>query len=455
MSAVGTSGIAGKGSFARGVHPDGKKQLASEAAVEVLPTPESVLIALQQHIGAPCEAVVKSRAEVAIGEIVGNAQAFVAAPVHASVDGTAGAVTATTLPNGRHVQAVPIAAAAEQSLIARALWDDTYGGDWPTTGLDAHAPDQIVQAVRDAGLVGMGGAAFPTHVKLKSNPQRPLEALLVNGCECEPYLTADYRLMVEAPEPIVTGALIAARAAGAERVIVVIEDNKPRAVERMRAAAGGTGIEVAAVRTQYPMGGERQLIPAVMDMEVPTGALPLDVGVVVINVATAAAVARAVVRKKPLTHRIICVTGEGVVTPKNLLAPVGASYAELIACCGGLAADAARVISGGPMMGFALGDLDVPVTKGASGVVVLTAGQVRKAEETACVRCGRCVDVCPLNLVPTRIALAARASDWDLARRYHITACCECGCCAYTCPASIPLVQLIRVGKATMPKAES
>ena len=452
MGAVSTSEIPGRGSFARGLHPDDKKRLAAEVAVEVVAAPKSVLIALHQHTGAPCEAVVKPRSELALGDVVGNAQAFVSAPVHASVDGTAGAVTVTTLPNGRHVQAVPITAADTQSLTGEALWEDTYGGDWPTSGLDAHSPDQIVDVVRNAGLVGMGGAAFPTHVKLKLNPQRPLEVLLVNGCECEPYLTSDYRLMVEAPEPIVTGALLAARAAGVERIIIVIEDNKPQAVERMRAAAGGTGVEVAAVHTQYPMGGERQLIPAVMDREVPTGGLPLDVGVVVINVATAAAVARAVLRAKPLTHRLICVTGEGVATAKNLLVPVGASYAELIACCGGLTDDAARVISGGPMMGFALGDLDVPVTKGASGVVVLTAEQVRKAEETACVRCGRCVDVCPLNLVPTRIALAARAGDWAQARRYHLAACRECGCCAYTCPASIPLVQLIRVGKATMPQ---
>ncbi len=451
--AVGTKAdIPGRGTFARGLHPEDRKALSAGAAIEVLPTPASVLVALHQHTGAPCEPVLKPKTPVKVGDLVGDAKAFVAAPVHASVDGVAGAPTVTTLPTGRHVAAVPVTAAEEQALAGRDLFEDVFGGDWPTAGLDGRAPEAIVEAVRNAGLVGLGGAAFPTHVKLSRNPQRPVDTLVVNGCECEPYLTADHRLMLEAPAPIVTGALLAARAAGAEQIIVAIEDNKPEAIETMRAAAAGTTIRVAAVHTRYPMGGERQLIPAVMKREVPTGGLPLDVGVVVVNVGTAAAIARAVVRGKALTHRIVSVTGEGVREPKNLLVPIGAAYAELIDCGGGLTDDAARVIAGGPMMGFALAELDVPVTKGTSGVVVLTAEQVRRAEETACIRCGRCVDVCPLGLVPTKMALAVRHQDWELARRYYLTACCECGCCGYICPAKIPLVQLIRTGKASMPR---
>ncbi len=313
-------------------------------------------------------------------------------------------------------------------------------------------PGQIAEAVAEAGIVGLGGAAFPTHVKLLKNDKKPIDTLLVNGCECEPYLTSDYRLMLEHPEPIVTGALLAARANEAARVVVVIEDNKPRAVESMRQAAGATGIEVAVVRTKYPQGGERQAIQAVTAREVPTLGLPLDIGVVVVNVGTAAAIARAVVRGRPLTHRVVSVTGGGVARPRNLLVPVGASYAELIDFCGGLNAEAARVVAGGPMMGFTLGDLDTPVTKGTSGVTVLTRDDVRRAEETSCLRCGRCVDACPLGLVPAKIAEAARHDDWELARTYHMQACMECGCCAYTCPASIPLVQWIRLGKARMPK---
>jgi electron transport complex protein RnfC len=332
------------------------------------------------------------------------------------------------------------------------LWDDVFGGDWPAGGVNGPTGEQILQAIREGGLVGMGGAGFPTHVKLKPNPAKPVDTLLVNGCECEPYLTADYRLMLEAPKPIITGALLAAKAAGAERIIVAIEDNKPDAIAAMRAAANGTGIEVVAVHTKYPMGGERQLVVAALGRVVPTGGLPLDCGVVVVNVATAAAIARAVLRGKPLTHRVITVSGNGVNRPCNLLCAVGVSYRQLVNIAGGLTDQAVRVVAGGPMMGFAVSDLDEPVIKGTSGITVLTRQDVESAEETPCIRCGRCADVCPLRLVPTRIALAARNKDWELATRYYMAACVECGCCAYACPARIPLVQIIRAGKATVPK---
>ncbi len=437
----------GPGTFARGVHPPQRKSLSADVIIEVLPPPSDVLIPLLQHLGAPCEAVVKPKQEVALGDLLGEGKAFVSAPVHASVAGTVGQPTMTTLPNGRHVRAVPIKAAGEQ-LSGQALWEYVFGGDWPKTGLDRYEPKQILEAVRAAGVVGMGGAAFPAHVKLTRNEKRPVDTLLVNGCECEPYLTSDYRLMLQAPAPIVTGALLAGRAAGAERIVLAIEDNKPMALQAMRRAAEGSGIEIVSVQTKYPQGGERQLVPAVLDREVPTGGLPLDVGAVVMNVATATAVARAVLRGKPLTHRLVSVSGGGVVHPKNLLVPIGVTYGQVIAHCGGLRADAVRVIAGGPMMGFAVGDLDSPVTKGTSGLTVMTAQEVARAEETACIHCGRCVDVCPLKLVPTRIALAVRAGDLELARRYYVQACCECGCCGYICPAGIPLVQLIRQGKA-------
>jgi electron transport complex protein RnfC len=439
--------ISAAGTFARGVHPPQRKSLSADVIIEVLPPPLEVLIPLLQHLGAPCESVVKPKQEVALGDCIGRSEAFVSAPVHASVAGTVGPPAMTTLPNGRHVRAIPIKA-AERQLSTRALWEDVFGGDWPKTHLDRYEPQRIIEAVRTAGVVGMGGAGFPTHVKLVRNEKRPVDTLLVNGCECEPYLTADYRLMLQAPAPIVTGALLAARAAGAERIILAIEDNKPMALQAMCRAAEGSGIEVVSVQTKYPQGGERQLVPAVLGKEVPTGGLPLDVGAVVMNVATATAVARAVLRGKPLTHRLVSVSGSGVARPKNLLVPIGVSYGQLIAHCGGLKSDAVRVIAGGPMMGFAVGDLDCPVTKGTSGLTVMTAQEVSRAAETACIHCGRCVDVCPLKLVPTRIALAVRAGDLDLARRYYVQACCECGCCGYICPAGIPLVQLIRQGKA-------
>jgi electron transport complex protein RnfC len=437
----------GRGTFPRGIHPPEEKALAEESPIEVLPTPREVRIPLLQHLGAPCEPAVEAKQTVTLGQVVGTAKGFVSSPVHASVDGKTAKPTVTTLPNGRHVPVIPITAAAEQSLAGQALYDDVLGGSWPKEDLDRYAPEEISQAVLEAGIVGMGGASFPTHVKLARNEKRPVDTLLVNGCECEPYLTSDYRLMLEAPDAIVCGALLAARACGAEHILLGIEDNKPQAVAVMSRAIAGTGIELMVLKTKYPQGAERQLSVAMVDREVPTGGLPLDVGVVVQNVGTVAAIARAVVRGRPLTHRIVEVTGRGIRRPANLLVPIGTSYQDLIDHCGGLTEEADRVVSGGPMMGFTLGDLSVPITKGTSGVTVLTRAEVHRTIETACVRCGRCVDACPLHLVPTRIALAARAGNIDVAARYYVTACVECGCCAYVCPAGLPLVQLIRLGK--------
>lgn len=450
-----TSVAVRKRTFAHGLHPADRKHLTADAVIEVLPTPKEVLIPLLQHLGAPCEPAVKPRTEVALGDVVGEATKFISAPVHASVSGTTGRLSVTTLPNGRHVSAVRIKASEQQPLSGDALLEDVIGGEWPSRGLDRYEPQHIADAARAAGLVGLGGAAFPTHVKLTRNEDKPIRTLLINGCECEPYLTADYRLMLEAASPIVTGALLAQRATGAEEVIICVEDNKAQAVDALRRATHGTAIGVRELKTKYPQGGEKQLTVAVCGKEVPTGGLPLDVGIVVLNVGTAAALARAVLRGKPLTHRVLTVAGSGISRPANLLAPIGATYQDVIAYCGGLTPDAARVVAGGPMMGFTLGSLNVPVTKGTSGVTVLTHDDVRKAAETACLRCGRCVDVCPLNLVPTKLALASKAEDLDLAERYHITACMECGCCAYVCPASIPLVQLIRYGKASLQKRKS
>ena len=439
------------GGFSGGVHPAGCKGLAADSPIEVISTPEQVSIPLLQHIGAPCQAEVEPRTEVKIGQTIGRSEAFVSASLHASIDGTTASASVTTLPNGRHVPVIPIKA-GEQSITGQSIWDDTFGGQWPTRHLKDLDPPKILQAIRDAGIVGQGGAAFPTHVKLTPNSAKPIDVILINGCECEPYLTADYRLMLQAPSTIVCGAILSAQAAGAERVVVAIEDNKLMAIDAMSRAARGTNVEVIALGTKYPAGGEKQTIRAALGRIVPTSGLPLDVGVVVVNVATSAAIARAVLREKPLTHRVVTVSGRGIAHPKNLLVPVGVSYKYLIDYCGGLTDDAVRVIAGGPMMGFAMNDLNVPVTKGTSGITVLTRDDVSKADETQCLRCGRCVDVCPLDLVPTRIALASRHNDRDQAERFHISACMECGCCAYVCPAGIPLVQLIRTGKAQFPK---
>ncbi|MBN1588816.1 MAG: electron transport complex subunit RsxC [Pirellulales bacterium] len=436
-----------KHGFAGGVHPPEHKSLAAESPVEVLPTPAEVRISLLQHLGAICEPTRKPRDEVTAGDLVGEAQGFVSAPVHTSVSGKVGRAAMATLPNGRHVPVVRVTAAEEQPLAGRALWDDIHGGPWLNDDLEKHEPGKIAEAARNAGLVGLGGAAFPTHVKLTRNEKKPIHTLLINGCECEPYLTADYRLMVEAPEPIVAGALLARRATGAQSVEICVEDNKPEAVEQLRKSAEGTDVRIRVLKTKYPQGSEKQLILAAQRAEVPLGGLPLDVGVVVMNVGTAAALARAVLRGKPLTHRIVTVSGSGIRNPKNLLVPVGATYGDLIDYCGGLTEDAARVVAGGPMMGFTLGDVQVPVTKGTSGVTVLTEREIERTKETTCVRCGRCVQVCPMRLVPAKLAQAVRSDNLELLDSYHITGCMECGSCAFVCPAGIPLVQLIRIGK--------
>lgn len=441
----------GSGTFSRGVHPPQRKNFAQDAKIEILPTPKQVVIPLLQHIGAPCKLAVEPRVDVKLGDILGDAGGFVSAPVHSSINGKTAKTVMRTLPSGARVPCVPINADGEQ-LEGQALWDDIYGGEWPVTGLEKYKREDIQKAVSDAGIVGMGGAAFPTHVKFAKNDKKPIDTLIVNGCECEPYLTSDYRLMLEASAPIITGTILAAQAVGASNIAIGVEDNKPKAIEILKKAAEGTPVKIVPLKTKYPQGGERSLVPAVVNRTIPTLGLPLDVGVVVINVGTATAVARAVLRGKPFTHRIMTVTGAGVRNPKNLLVPIGVSYSEVLEFCGGFKPDAARAVSGGPMMGFTMGDMNTPVTKGTSGFTILTHEDIKKADETTCIRCGRCVDACPLDLVPTRIALASKFKQWDIAKAYSLQACVECGCCSYVCPSSVPLVQLIRVGKALLPK---
>lgn len=440
-------GFAGRGTFDHGVHPPERKTFAEEMPIEVIPSPKKVVLPLLQNVGAPCEPVVKPRQIVAFGEVLGKGAGFVSAALHAPIAGKVGKLSMTTLANGRHVKAIPITAEGEQ-LSGEALREEIFGGEWPTADIAQYDPKAIADAIHAAGIVGLGGAAFPTHVKLMPNEKKPVHTFIVNGCECEPFLTTDYRMMLETSGAIVTGTLLAARATGAKDIVLGIEDNKPEAVKVMQAATAGTGIKVAVLKTKYPQGSEKQLIMAVTGLEVPLGGLPLDVGVAVSNVGTMAAVARAVIKGKPLTHRAVTVTGGGIRQPKNLLVPIGISMGELIEYCGGLAPEAVRLVAGGPMMGFAFADLNAPVTKGTSGITVLTADDLRSAAETNCVRCGRCVDVCPMKLVPTKIALACRHKDIALAQKYSIMACFECGCCAFICPAQIPLVQLIRSGKA-------
>lgn len=446
-----------KPTFSRGIHPRDHKSLVRESPIEILPTPSGVLVPLQQHAGAPAQAVVKPRQTVTLGDLIGDGTSVpVSANIHASISGMVQVPVGTVLPNGRHTYAIPIKTSAaspdDNGTSNSRLPKDLFGGTWDVCELDRFLPGDITTAVRRAGIVGLGGAAFPTHMKLARDLRKPVFAVLLNGCECEPYLTSDYRLMLEYAPACVVGLKLSMKATGAEKGIIAVEDNKPEAVAALHQAIDLLQdihpVELKVCQTKYPMGAERQLIPAVFGVEVPTGGYPLDLGIVVMNVGTSAAVASAVLRQQNMTHRVVTVTGRGIPHPKNILAPIGARFSDLLNFCGGLKEDARRVIAGGPMMGFTVTNLSTPVTKGTGGITVLSDADIAQFEQTACIRCGRCLDVCPLRLAPTQIAHAAKHGDLDLAHRYDLMACCECGCCAYVCPAHIPLAQHIRAGKS-------
>lgn len=437
--------------FARGIHPPAHKETTADRPIQFLPSPPRVTLPLHQHAGTAADLAVKPRDKVQWGDLVARPQnQRISAGVHASVSGVVKPLSAVTLPNGKHASAIPIENDGS-SPGGEAIWQKVYGGEWPAQLPDDLSAARIVESIAAAGIVGLGGAAFPTQIKLHPPADKPIESLLLNGCECEPCLTADDRLMREAPQAIVVGARLARLACGAREIVVAIEDNKPEAIAAMRSAAAGVNeIRIVVCPTKYPMGGERQLIPAVFGKSVPTGGYPHDIGIVVLNVGTAAAVAAAVLRQRPLTHRVITVTGGGVRNPGNLFVPLGMSLKDAIDACGGLTEDASRVIAGGPMMGFTVTDLSIPITKGTSGLTIFSRAEVDQEAATACIRCGRCLDVCPLGLMPTRIAHAVRHDQMELAIHLDLAACCECGCCAYECPARVPLVQYLRIGKNTL-----
>lgn len=434
--------------FARGIHPPSHKEATAESPIRFIPTPARVTLPLHQHAGTAADLVVKPRDKVLWGDLIAEPHdERISAGVHSPVTGSVRPLTAVTLPNGRHASAIPVET-EEGTPCGEAVWTAVSGGEWPDEIPCDLTSEDILKRISAAGIVGLGGAAFPTHIKLRPSVDRPVNTLLLNGCECEPFLTADDRLMREVPRAIIAGAKLAMIACGASETVITIEDNKPEAIAAMQAAmAGSAKMRIVVCRTKYPMGGERQLIPAVFGRSVPTGGYPHDIGIVVVNVGTAASIASAVLRNRPLTHRVITVTGGGIRKPGNLLVPLGTSLQDLISACGGLTDDARRVIAGGPMMGFTVTDLSVPVTKGTGGLTILTQAELDTEAATACIRCGRCLDVCPLGLMPTRIAQAVRHDQLDLAQRLDLEACCECGCCAYECPARIPLVQYLRIGK--------
>ena len=427
-----------------GVHPSDNK-LSRAVAVERFALPDEVRIPLAQHIGAPAVAKVAKGDKVLAGQLIAEAASFMSANIHAPVSGT---VTAVDLqPNGQGVRQMMITIKRE-------------GDEWvPEVDLTPDLvrectlePKEILDRIKAAGIVGMGGATFPTHVKLSVPPGKKAEFLIINGVECEPYLTSDHRTMLEKGEELMVGTTILMRALGVKQAQIGIENNKPDAIAHLtKIAAGYKGIEVVPLKVMYPQGGEKQLIAAVTGRQVPPPpALPIDVGAVVCNASTTVAVYQAVLKNKPLIERVVTVTGKSVKEPKNLLTRMGTPISALIEAAGGLPGDAGKVINGGPMMGRAMVNLDSPVTKGCSGITVMSGRDAQRREATQCIKCAKCVSACPMGLEPYYLSKMTQKKGWDELEALMITSCIECGCCQSTCPAYLPLLDWVRLGKQTV-----
>lgn len=419
-----------------GVHPPENKLTASQPIIEA-PLPAEVTLMLGQHIGRPATPVVAKGDHVVAGQMVAEAAGPVSAAVHTPVSGVVTKIATALNPQGFPVDAITIKADPEQ----------------PAKKSERRAVDKlssadIIKAIADAGIVGLGGATFPTPVKLTPPPSFKPELVIINAAECEPYLTNDHALMLESAADIVEGTRLLMRAAGVSRGVIAIENNKPDAIKALRETVGSdTTIEVVPLKVKYPQGGEKQLIEAVTGRRVPSGGLPVATGAIVQNVATAYAVARAVIYGEPLTSRVVTVTGDGVSRPGNYRVALGTPLRDLVTLAGGEPQEDGKIVIGGPMMGRAAMTLDTFTTKGLSGVLFLGADKARRSQPEACIRCGKCVDACPMGLEPYLLATFSRLGRFEDAEREAVTDCLECGSCSFSCPASRPILDYIRVGK--------
>ena len=424
-------------SFFGGVHPKENKHYAEERSVQTFPAPDLVVIPMSQHIGAPCKPLVKKNDLVTKGQKIGDNQGL-CVPVHASVSGKVKAVEMRPHANGTTVMSVVIEN-DHQDTLCPDIQARTQAE------VDALTAEELVSIIREAGVVGMGGASFPTHVKL-SGAIGKADTIIVNAGECEPYITADDRLCQELPEEVVKGLMIGMKILGLKEGHIGIEDNKPKAAAALKNAAVGTGVVVDVLPAKYPQGAEKQLIYAVTKREVPSGGLPAAVGCVVINAATCKAIYDAVYKGMPLVERIVTVSGDIVLEPKNLMVPIGTSFNDLMEACG-LAENPYKVLNGGPMMGAAQYDLSVPTIKACNAVTILGRSNNYYVEDSRCLRCGKCIDACPMKLMPVLMYKALQSNDVQEMKDNNIMDCIECGSCAYTCPASVPLVLGFRVAK--------
>lgn len=425
--------------FHGGIHPKEYKELTENLAFETFPFPDEIILPLSQHLGKESKSLVKKGEDVKPGQMIAQAEGFVSAPVHSSVAGKVMSLGKEHTSSGFPKDSIVIkrnGTVESENILLEPLNTETI------------TPDEIRERVALAGIVGQGGAAFPTSVKLSPPKDKRIDVVILNGCECEPYLTRDYRFMIERPDDLISGLKLIMKALGVNRGVIGIEDNKPEAIELLlNKVKYEHGLEVVSLKTKYPQGAEKMLIKAVTGKEVPPGKLPMDVGAVIQNIGTAIAIHDAIVKGEALITAALTVSGKGIKNPKNLIVPVGTTIQDVIDYCGGVTDDAIKIVVGGPMMGIAQFDLQAPVMKATSGILVLTKDEVAENPETPCLRCGQCVGACPLNLMPTKLARYSQLNRFEDAEGAGVTVCMECGTCSYTCPANIPLVQWIRLGK--------
>ncbi len=428
-----------------GVHPSENK-FGRGVAIEPMALPDVVTIPLAQHIGAPATAIVAKGDKVQTGQLIAEATGFMSANIHSPISGTVTAVDMVVNGQGMRQMMITIKREGDE-------WVETIDRSTELKRECNLTPAEIIAKIKDTGIVGMGGATFPTHVKLSVPPGKKAEFLIINGVECEPYLTSDHRTMLERGKELLTGVEILKRALGVDKAIVGIENNKPDAIAYLKGlvAESFAGIEIQPLKVCYPQGGEKQLIAAVTGREVPPPpGLPIDVGAVVCNASTTVAVYEAVQKNKPLIERVVSVTGKSVKSPKNLLTRMGTPISAIIEVAGGLPEDAGKVLNGGPMMGRAMCNLDSPVTKGCSGITILSGDDAVRGAASACIKCAKCVEACPMSLQPYLISKYAKNKNWEALEQNNITDCIECGCCQFTCPAYIPLLDYVRLGKQTV-----